>query len=161
MGTYLEKKGYFENVPYFLQLNWDLCFRQFQVIAIPMNQDKNIVNCKNEKNSAIIKYTNIMCFNVIYVIFYWSKYKIKAFFLSAADVKMETPILAWSLKSSILSSTCLQRDKTFWEVVSAAVEQCRCKASLVVWGDEKFDPWGWPQYPSKPKQNFKKKLLGA
>ena len=36
---------------------------------------------------------------------------------------MEIPVLVRSLKSSILSSTSLQRDKTFWGVVSAAVEQ--------------------------------------
>ena len=33
--------------------------------------------------------------------------------LSAADVKMEIPVLVLSLKSSILSSTGLQMDKTF------------------------------------------------
>ena len=38
--------------------------------------------------------------------------------------KMEIPILVRSLKSSILSSTSFQMDKTFWGVVSAAVEQC-------------------------------------
>ena len=41
---------------------------------------------------------------------------------SAADVKMEIPVLALSLKSSMLSSTIFLMDKTFWEVVSATVE---------------------------------------
>ena len=41
----------------------------------------------------------------------------------AADVKMEIPALVRSLKSSILSSTSFQMGKTFWGVVSAAVEQ--------------------------------------
>ena len=43
--------------------------------------------------------------------------------LSAADVKMEIPVLVQSLKSSILSSTSFQMGKTFWGVASAAVEQ--------------------------------------
>ena len=50
---------------------------------------------------------------------------------SAAGVKMEIPVLVRSLKSSILSSTSLQRDKTFWGVASAAVEQSRRKANMV------------------------------
>ena len=70
---------------------------------------------------------------------------------SAADVKMEIPVLVRSLKSSILSSTSFQMDKTVWRVVSAAVEQSRRKASMVAQGDGKFGPWGWPQDPSKPK----------
>ena len=41
---------------------------------------------------------------------------------SAADVKMEIPVLVRSLKSSILSSTSFQPDETFWWVVSADVE---------------------------------------
>ena len=45
--------------------------------------------------------------------------------MSAADIKMEIPVLVRSLKSSILSSTSLQMDKTFWGVVRAAVEQSR------------------------------------
>ena len=60
--------------------------------------------------------------------------------LSAADVKMEIPVLVRSLKSSNLSSTSLQRDKTFLRVVSAAVEQTRRKANMVAWGDGKFGP---------------------
>ena len=60
--------------------------------------------------------------------------------LSAADVKMEIPVLVRSLKSSILSSTSFQMGKTFWGVASAAVEQSRRKANMVVQGDGKFDP---------------------
>ena len=60
--------------------------------------------------------------------------------LSAADVKMEIPILIRSLKSSILSSTSLQMGKTFWGVGSAAVEQSRRKANMVAHGDGKFGP---------------------
>ena len=62
------------------------------------------------------------------------------------------PVLLRSLKSSILSSTSLQKDWTFWGVVSASVEQSRRKATTVAWGDGKFGPWGWPQDPSKQKQ---------
>ena len=64
---------------------------------------------------------------------------------------MEIPVLVRSLKSSILSSTSFQMGKTFWWVVSAAVEQSRRKANMVARGDGKFGPWGWPQGPSKPK----------
>ena len=74
------------------------------------------------------------------------------FKLSAADVKMEIPVLVRSLKSSIFCSTSLQMGKTFWGVVSAAVEQSRRKANMVAQGDGKFGPWGWPQDPSKPKK---------
>ena len=59
---------------------------------------------------------------------------------SAADVKMEIPVLVRSLKSNILSSTSLQKDKTFRGVVSAAVEQSRRKANMVAQGDGKFGP---------------------
>ena len=65
---------------------------------------------------------------------------------------MEMPVLVWSLKSSILSSTSFQMGKTFWGVVSAAVEQSRRKANMVAQGDGKFGPWGWPQGPSNPPQ---------
>ena len=41
---------------------------------------------------------------------------------SAADVKMEIPVLVRSPKSSMLSSTSFQRDETVWGGVSAAVE---------------------------------------
>ena len=61
---------------------------------------------------------------------------------SAADVKMEIPVLIRSLKSSILGSTSFQMDKTFWGVVSAAVEQSRRKANMVAQGDGKFCPRG-------------------
>ena len=61
---------------------------------------------------------------------------------------MEIPVLVRSLKSSILSSTSFQMGKTFWWVVSAAVEKSRCKANMVAQGDGKFGPWGWPQDPS-------------
>ena len=71
-----------------------------------------------------------------------------------ADVKMETPVLVRSLKSSILSSTSFQMGKTFWGVVSAAVEQSRRKANMVSQGDGKFGPWGWPQDPFKKKRNL-------
>ena len=59
---------------------------------------------------------------------------------NAADVKMEIPVLVRSLKSSILSSTIFQMSKTFWRVVSAAVEQSRRKAGMVAQGDGKFGP---------------------
>ena len=59
---------------------------------------------------------------------------------SAADVKMEIPVLVRSLKSSILSSTSFQMGKTFWEVENAAVEQSRRKANMVAQGDGKFGP---------------------
>ena len=65
---------------------------------------------------------------------------INIFLSSAADVKMEIPVLVLALKSSILSSTSFQMGKTFWGVVSAAVEQSRLKATMVARGDEKFGP---------------------
>ena len=52
-------------------------------------------------------------------------------------------------------------DKTFWEVVSAAAEQSRRKAKMVVQGDGKFGPWGWPQNPSRPKKSCKYGTLNA
>ena len=55
--------------------------------------------------------------------------------LSAADVKMEIPVLKQSLTSSILSSSSFQMGKTFWGVVSAAVEQSRRKANMVAQGN--------------------------
>ena len=61
-------------------------------------------------------------------------------FIEAADVKMEILVLVHSLKSSILSSTSVQMGKTFWGVVSAAVEQSRPKANKVAQGDGKFGP---------------------
>ena len=65
---------------------------------------------------------------------------------------METPVLVRSLKSSNLSLTSLQMDKTFWGVMSVAVGQSRRKANMVAQGNGKFGPWGWPQNPSKPKK---------
>ena len=62
---------------------------------------------------------------------------------------MEIPVLVQSLKSSILSSTSFQMGKTFWGVVSAAVELSRRKANMVAQGDGKFGPWDWPQDPFK------------
>ena len=59
-------------------------------------------------------------------------------------------------KSSILSSTSLQMVKTFWGVVSAAVEQFRRKANMVARGDGEFGPRGRTRNPSKQQQ--KKKL---
>ena len=59
---------------------------------------------------------------------------------SAADVKMEIPVLVPSPKSSILSSTSFQKGKTFWGVASAAVEQSRRRANMVAQGDGKFSP---------------------
>ena len=61
-------------------------------------------------------------------------------------------VLVRSLKSRILSSTSFQMGKTFWGLVSAAVEQSRRKANMVAQGNGKFGPWGWPQDPSKPKE---------
>ena len=73
---------------------------------------------------------------------------------SAADVKMEIPVLVWSLMSSILSSISFQRDNTLWGVVSAAVEQSRRTANMVALGDGKFGPRGRPENPSKPKKSM-------
>ena len=55
---------------------------------------------------------------------------------------MERPVFVQSLKSSILSSTSFQMGKTFWGVVSAAVEQSRRKANVVAQGDGEFGPRG-------------------
>ena len=57
-----------------------------------------------------------------------------------ADVEMDITVLVQSLKSSILSLTSFQMDETFWGVVSAAVEQSRCKVNIVARGDGKFGP---------------------
>ena len=59
---------------------------------------------------------------------------------SAADVKMEIPVLVQSLKSSILSSTSFKIGLTLWGVGSAAVEQSSCTANMVAQGDGKFGP---------------------
>ena len=71
---------------------------------------------------------------------------------------MEIPVLVWSLKSSIWSSTSFPMGKTFWGVLSAAVEQSRGKASMVAQGDGKFGSRGWPQDPSKAKKNIPRKF---
>ena len=60
--------------------------------------------------------------------------------MTAADVKMEIPVLVRSLKSSILRSTSFQMGKIFWGEVSAAVEQSRRKANMVGLGVRKFGP---------------------
>ena len=60
--------------------------------------------------------------------------------MSAADVYMEMPVLVQSLKSSILSATSFQMDTTFWGAGSAAVEQSKCKASMVALGARKLGP---------------------
>ena len=53
---------------------------------------------------------------------------------------MAIPALVQLLKPSRLSSISFQMDKTFWGVVSAAVEQSRLKASMVAQADGKFGP---------------------
>ena len=50
--------------------------------------------------------------------------------LKAVKRERINTILSWS--ASILSSTSFQMGKTFWCVVSAAVEQSRCKANIMV-----------------------------
>ena len=62
--------------------------------------------------------------------------------MSAADVKMEIPVLVQPLKSSILRSACFKKGKTVWGVASAAVKQSRLKANMVAQGDGKFDSRG-------------------
>ena len=61
-------------------------------------------------------------------------------YMSAADVKIEIPVLVQSLKSSIFSSTSFRMERTFWGERGAAVEQSRCKANMVAQGDGKFGP---------------------
>ena len=60
--------------------------------------------------------------------------------MSAADVKVEIPVLIQSLKSSSLSSTSFLLKETFWGAESAAVEQPRSKANMATQGDGKFRP---------------------
>ena len=62
---------------------------------------------------------------------------------------MEIPVLIKSLKSSTLSSTSSELDISSCGVGSSVVEQLKHKAYMVVRGDVKFGPWGWPQNPSK------------
>ena len=37
--------------------------------------------------------------------------------------------------------------------MSAAVEQSRCKANMVAWGDWKLGPWSWTHHPSQQKKS--------
>ena len=60
--------------------------------------------------------------------------------LSAADVRMEIPVIVRSLKSRLLSSTSFQMGKTFCGVATTAVEQSRRKANMVARGGGKFGP---------------------
>ena len=59
-----------------------------------------------------------------YEISYWS----------VVDTKMEIPVPIRPLKSRILSSTIFQLDKTFREMVCAAIEQLRHNAKIVAQG---------------------------
>ena len=70
--------------------------------------------------------------------------------LSAGDVKIEIPAHVRSLKSSILSVTSLQMDKTFLRVVNAAVEESRPKANMVTWETGNLALKADPSIPPKP-----------
>ena len=59
---------------------------------------------------------------------------------NVADFKIEITVLVETLKSSILSSTSFELDKTFRGVASAAVEQSRRRANIVARGDGEFGP---------------------
>ena len=72
---------------------------------------------------------------------------------SVADVKMEIPVPVRSLTSCKLSPRSFPFDKTFWGVVSAAVEQSRRKVNLVAQEDEKLGPEADPRIPPNQKQN--------
>ena len=50
------------------------------------------------------------------------------------NVTLTTKVIVRSLKSSILSSTSFQSDKTIWRVVSAVVDQSGLKANMVAQG---------------------------
>ena len=69
---------------------------------------------------------------------------------------MEMPVLVRILKSSILSSTSFQKGKTFWGVVSAAVDQSRRKANMVIQRDGKF----WAQRLTPESLPTKKNMFG-
>ena len=69
--------------------------------------------------------------------------------MSAADVKMEIPVLVQSLKMIILSSTSSQLDDSFLGEVNAAVEQSRHKA--MERGNSAFD--AYPRIP--PNRKYK------
>ena len=81
--------------------------------------------------------------------------------LSAAYVKIEIPVLIGSQKSSILSSTSFQMGKTFWGVVSTAVEQSKRNANMVSQEDGKFGPLeaGPRIAPNKKKRKEREKHL--
>lgn len=72
--------------------------------------------------------------------------------LWAADVKLEIHVLAYSLKSNIISSSSFQLDNAFWSVGSTLVKQLQSKASTVAQGHGKFYPGADPKI--LPKQTF-------
>ena len=66
--------------------------------------------------------------------------------------RCECQFLYDPLKSSALKSSNFQIDDTSRGVVSAAVEQSRCKANMVAQGDGKFSLWGLtPEFLQPPK----------
>ena len=66
---------------------------------------------------------------------------------------MEIPVLVRSLKSTILSSTSSQMNKTVWEVLSAASsKQSRHKANVVAKGDGKIGPEADPRISPNQKK---------
>ena len=74
---------------------------------------------------------------------------------SVADVKMEIPVLVQSLKSSTMSSTSLQLDKTFRGVLSAAVQSNQgLKANMVDQGDGNFSSKTGPRIPPSKKKRW-------
>ena len=87
------------------------------------NQDKILAKPNTYWGRFLANQRVLICLvHLIYLICYYHfyyQYRYRYFFLlSAADVKMEIPVLMRSLKSSILSSTSFQMAKTFWWVVS-------------------------------------------
>ena len=70
-----------------------------------------------------------------------------------ASWMLKMPVLVRPLKSSILSSTSFKLGKTFWRVVSAAVELSSLKTNRVAKGDGKFGRRGWPLNPSNTQKN--------
>ena len=91
---------------------------------------------------------------------FWGSLSLKissldVFWWSAADVKMDIPVLVRSLKSSILSSTSFQMGKTFWGVASAAVEQSMRKANIIAQGNSAVE--ADPRIPPNPKKTCFKK----
>ena len=62
----------------------------------------------------------------------YNEHKVASHIYKSEDiVKMEISALIRSLKSSILSSTSFQMDKSFWGVGIAAVEQSSRKANMI------------------------------